>query len=97
MDIQQIAHQCKTAAISLSSLTTQIKNNALENIITALNHNAEHIFEANAKDLEQAKKGNLEAPLLKRLKFDAAKLLEACDGDFNNGLYSSQKNQMKIE
>ncbi len=25
------------------------------------------------------------------------KLLEACDGDFNNGLYSSQKNQIEIE
>ena len=26
-----------------------------------------------------------------------SKLLKACDGDFNNGLYSSQKNQMKID
>jgi len=32
-----------------------------------------------------------------KLKDLKNKLLKACDGDFNNGLYSSQKNQIKIE
>ncbi|MFH2093621.1 MAG: glutamate-5-semialdehyde dehydrogenase [Pseudomonadota bacterium] len=80
MDIQQIATLCKTAALSMSALSTQVKNNALENIITALKHNTSQIFDANARDLEQAQKDNLDAPLLKRLKFDHSKLVEACDG-----------------
>ncbi|MFH2057682.1 MAG: glutamate-5-semialdehyde dehydrogenase [Pseudomonadota bacterium] len=80
MDIQEIANLCKKAAISMSAISTQAKNNALERIITALKENASKIFAANNKDLEQAQKDNLEPPLLKRLKFDETKLVEACDG-----------------
>ncbi len=80
MDINHIANDCKTAAISMSALIIQVKNHALETIITALKENANRIFEANTKDLEKAQKDNLDAPLLKRLKFDASKLEDTCDG-----------------
>ena len=80
MDIQQTANQCKTASISMSSLSAEIKNKALANIISALNTNESAIRDANKNDLERARKENLDTPLLKRLKFDSAKRLEACDG-----------------
>ena len=80
MDIQQIASYCKKAAIFMSALSNEIKNHALENIIKALKENESPIIAANKKDLEKAQKDHLEAPLLKRLKFDHGKLSEACEG-----------------
>ena len=80
MDIQQTASQCKKAAIFMSALSREIKNYALQNIIKALEDNTDLIIEANKKDLGQAQKDHLEAPLLKRLKFDHGKLSEACEG-----------------
>jgi len=80
MDIQALALNCKTAAIFMSALSSEIKNTALKQIIKALEDNRDSILEANTKDLEQAHKDNLDAPLMKRLKFDRTKLSEACDG-----------------
>ena len=80
MNIQTIAYQCKKAAIFTASLSSQIKNRALQNIIDNLKENSSLIIEANEKDLGRAKKDNLEAPLMKRLKFDHIKISEACDG-----------------
>ena len=80
MDIKEIALHCKTAGIFMSALSSDIKNAALRNIIRALEDNMDRIIEANKKDLAKAQKDNLEAPLMKRLKFDQAKLIEACDG-----------------
>ncbi len=80
MDIHSIALQCKEAAILMSALSGSIKDAALKNVIQVLSDNSGLIFEANAKDLEQAEKDKLEAPLMKRLKFDRIKLMEVCDG-----------------
>jgi len=80
MDIQQIASHCKKAAIFMSALSGAIKNKALQNIINELKANTNQISEANQKDLESAQKKFLEAPLLKRLKFDSSKLFETNDG-----------------
>ncbi|MFA5904053.1 MAG: glutamate-5-semialdehyde dehydrogenase [Desulfobacula sp.] len=80
MDIHFIASQCKEAAILMSALSGSAKDAALKNVIQTLMKNSDRIFEANAKDLEQAKKDKLESPLMKRLKFDRIKLTEVCDG-----------------
>lgn len=80
MDIQSIASQCKKAAISMSALSSDIKNSALDHIIKALKDNMDLIINANEDDLEQARKDDLEAPLMKRLKFDSVKISEACEG-----------------
>ena len=80
MDIQSTAAQCKKAAIFMSALPTDIKDNALDNIIKALEDNMDLIIKANKNDLEQARKDDLEAPLMKRLKFDHSKISEACEG-----------------
>lgn len=80
MDIHSIASGCKEASILMSALPGAAKNAALKHIIRVLSDNSHLIFDANAKDLMQAKKDNLEEPLLKRLKFDSTKLAEVCDG-----------------
>ncbi len=80
MDIHSIASQCKEAAILMSALSGPIKDAALKNVIRILKDNSDRIFKANAKDLEQAKKDNLDSPLMKRLKFDRVKLSEVCEG-----------------
>ncbi len=80
MDIYELATRCKNAAIQMSALSDHVKNTALHNIINALEVNADIIKKANASDMDQAQKDNLDAPLMKRLKFDHGKIQEACDG-----------------
>ena len=80
MDIKQVALQCKNASIKMAALSTQTKNTALQSICDKLKSHADQIFTANINDLDNAKKDQIEAPLLKRLKFDNDKLQDACDG-----------------
>ncbi|WP_300458880.1 glutamate-5-semialdehyde dehydrogenase [Desulfobacula sp.] len=80
MDIHALAAQCKSAAISMSALSKDIKDVALQQIIMALEDNRDRIVDANQTDLDQAQKDQLDAPLMKRLKFDDAKLSEAREG-----------------
>ncbi|WP_457551025.1 glutamate-5-semialdehyde dehydrogenase [Desulfobacula sp.] len=80
MDIRGMASLCKTAGILLSAISSDMKNRALKNIIKALEDKMDSIIEANQTDLEQAQKDKLEAPLMKRLKFDHPKIKEACEG-----------------
>ena len=80
MDIRTIAAQAKTAAIAMAGLGTDIKNQALAEIAAALERRQADIVAANRSDLERSEKENLAPPLLKRLKFDAVKIDEACAG-----------------
>lgn len=80
MDIQAKASRCKKAAIFMSALSRDIKDAALQKIIHHISENSEQIIKANERDLEQAQKDCLEAPLMKRLKFDHGKITEVCEG-----------------
>jgi len=80
MDIRTIAAQAKTAAISMAGLGTDIKNRALAEIAAALERRQADIVAANRSDLDRSEKENLAPPLLKRLKFDAVKIGDACAG-----------------
>ena len=80
MDIQTIAAQAKTAAIQMAALGTEVKNQALAQIAEALELRRAEVIAANQTDLDRSEKENLAAPLLKRLKFDDAKIAEACEG-----------------
>ena len=79
-EIQKTAQQARQASLATAALMTQDKNHALTNIGKALQANAEKIIIANAEDLAQAEKENLNQALLKRLKFDQAKLDVAVEG-----------------
>ena len=80
MEIQQIALQAKEAAIEMAALSTEIKNLALTGIYDALAARADEIEAANQEDLRRAQKEHLAPPLLKRLRFDSAKIEEARAG-----------------
>ncbi|MHC5060161.1 MAG: glutamate-5-semialdehyde dehydrogenase [Planctomycetota bacterium] len=80
MQIAEIAAAAKQASIHLAAAKTEVKNNALAAVAAALQANSTDIIAANQKDLDQARAENLAAPLLKRLKFDQAKIDGVCDG-----------------
>ena len=80
MDVKELAIRAKAASIRLAAAQLDLKNNALAEIAKALKANSERITAANLKDIEQAQKDNLDAPLLKRLKFDQQKIDSVCLG-----------------
>lgn len=80
MNMEQIAARTKSAAIPLAALSAEVKNRGLRAVIEGLEANRSVILEANRRDLGAAEKEGLAAPLLKRLRFDDAKIKEACDG-----------------
>ncbi len=80
MTIDRTARQARQASTVLAAASAEQKNQALAAIRAALQAEAAAIITANKADLEQAQRENLAAPLLKRLKFDQAKIDEACAG-----------------
>ena len=80
MNLPEIAKKAKAASILLSAIKTEAKNNALTKIAEALKGQSEQIINANEKDLSAAEQSNLAIPLLKRLKFDQAKINQVCAG-----------------
>ncbi|MCD6586741.1 MAG: glutamate-5-semialdehyde dehydrogenase [Desulfobacteraceae bacterium] len=80
MTMKDKAAEAKKAAIQLAAVPTNIKNNALKTIATALEEKKDQIISANQTDLENAGKDNLAAPLLKRLKFQKDKIKDAIEG-----------------
>jgi len=80
MDIAEIAKAAKSASIQLAVVKTELKNKALAEIAKALKQSTAEIIAANKKDLADAEKNNLAAPLLKRLKFDEYKIADVCAG-----------------
>ncbi|MCD4831929.1 MAG: glutamate-5-semialdehyde dehydrogenase [Anaerohalosphaeraceae bacterium] len=80
MDIIELAQSAKIASVKLAAATGEIKNKALAAIATALKENAAKIIAANESDLTHAKAEGLAVPLLKRLKFDQAKINDVCAG-----------------
>lgn len=80
MDIVALAGRVKEAARELAGFTAEQKNNALALIAGALQDRKEEIIRANREDLRRSEEERLAPPLLKRLKFDAAKIAEAVEG-----------------
>jgi len=80
MNIQQMAEKAKSASIRLAATEGALRDKALAAIATALRENQSEIKAANQRDLDNAQAESLSAPLLKRLKFDDAKILETCQG-----------------
>lgn len=80
MDLNQIARRAKKAAVTLAALDSRTKDDAINAMARALERRAPDILAANRADLQAAARSDLAAPLRKRLKFDDAKIREACDG-----------------
>ena len=80
MEQKQWALAARQAAYRLAVLSPEEKNAALKRIQEALKKHREAIFVENAQDMAQAQRENLATPLLKRLKFDEAKLQDVLAG-----------------
>ena len=80
MEQKQWALDARQAAYKLAVLSVKERNAALKGIQAALKSHKETIFTQNALDMAQAEEEHLAGPLLKRLKFDEAKLADVCSG-----------------
>lgn len=80
MEQKQWALDARQAAYKLASLSVEERNAALRGIQAALKQHKEIIFAQNRLDMAQAEEEHLAGPLLKRLKFDDAKLADVCSG-----------------
>jgi len=74
MSISEMAFQVKEASIRLAAAGTELKNKAL------LMERKDEIIKANNEDLQRSREEKLAEPLLKRLKFDEAKIVDVIDG-----------------
>jgi glutamate-5-semialdehyde dehydrogenase len=63
----------------LASLPLETRNGALESIATALVERSQTIEEANARDMRAAKDQGLPQALVKRLRYDRAKIDESVE------------------
>lgn len=79
MSMLNQAQLAKEASIKLAVLPTKAKNKALIAIADSLKKNQNKILNANKKDVEAAKKSNLNQALLKRLTLDEHKISEMAE------------------
>ena len=78
--MREVAKAAREASFVLAASSEKMRNEALLAAADALEKNAQAIFEANARDMENAERDGVAAPVLKRLKFDAGKLGDVCAG-----------------
>ena len=78
--IAEIAKQMKLQSPEMASTPLELRNDALLRIRDALIANADAIFEANAADLAAAEESGVAPAVMKRLKFNEAKLADVCAG-----------------
>lgn len=80
MTIKEKAAAMKLDSSKMASKSAQIRNAALANIAKALMENKDEIFDANEKDLAEAKENNIPDAVVKRLKFSPQKLQDVIKG-----------------
>ncbi|WP_088241558.1 glutamate-5-semialdehyde dehydrogenase [Calothrix rhizosoleniae] len=72
--------QTKLAALKLATLSTEMRNQALEAIANALESSRDEIVQANIADCQAAETDGIAKPLYKRLQLDEHKLRDAIAG-----------------
>lgn len=80
MNIKTATAQMKRDSYKMAALSIEARNAILLAVKEALLANKESIFAANQEDLEHAKKNNIAASVMKRLKFDEHKLADVTAG-----------------
>jgi glutamate-5-semialdehyde dehydrogenase len=80
MNIKEEAAKLKADAPKLAATTADERNKALKNIALQLSAHKAEIFDANKKDMENAKALGIQPSVMKRLKFDEAKLQDCLKG-----------------
>ena len=84
MDVQTYMHgvgrRARAAARSIAKADTATKNRALKEIAAAIQRDARRLLEANARDVEEAKKHKLDAALIDRLTLTPKGIAAMADG-----------------
>lgn len=83
MSMHKLVLQVKEASLKLAGVEAELKNKALAQIAESLINSKEEIIKANQEDLLRSKNDNLPEPLLKRLKFDEAKIEDVVEGIYS--------------
>ena len=78
MGIREDVHQMKMLSPTVAASSIELRNRALEAVAAALREHAAEIFDANARDLEEAK--DVAPAVLKRLTFREDKLEDVLAG-----------------
>ncbi|MDC7245401.1 MAG: glutamate-5-semialdehyde dehydrogenase [Sphaerochaetaceae bacterium] len=78
-EITEDIRTAKSAQRSLEATSFETRNEMLLAISDALLESIPYIMEANAQDLEKARKEDLAKPLLKRLRFDEKKIVSVAN------------------
>jgi glutamate-5-semialdehyde dehydrogenase len=93
--LTEIAQKTRLAAQHLASLSSELKNHAIESIAQSLEHHADEIVAANLTDC-QAADGKIGSALYSRLKLDATKLTGAIVGVRDVGKLADPVGQIQI-
>lgn len=80
MKVRELAYSMKLSAPEMAASDVSLRNKALEAIAQALMENKDEIFAANGKDLAAAQDNQVSDAILKRLKFNEAKLNDCIAG-----------------
>lgn len=80
MTIKEQAAMMKLDSSKMAAMSPEVRNNALRAVAEALLANKDRIISANETDLKQAEADGLQAPVLKRLKFNEEKIQAVVDG-----------------
>ena len=80
MGIREDVHEMKLSSPHMAATSEQVRNGALIKIADTLLQNREEIFDENQKDLSAAKENHISDAVIKRLKFDEAKLTTVVEG-----------------
>jgi glutamate-5-semialdehyde dehydrogenase len=78
--VEPKAQNAKNASLQLRTLSSEVKDNALNAMAVALVENAERIFEANEKDLAAGREKGLSDAMLDRLKLTPGRIEDMADG-----------------
>jgi glutamate-5-semialdehyde dehydrogenase len=84
MDVQTYMHgvgrQARAASRAIARADTATKNRALEGIARAIERDAQHLIEANARELEAARRQKLESAMIDRLTLTPKVIAAMADG-----------------
>ena len=78
--INKLGEQAYVASRAMASVSTEIKNTALNAIAEEVIENKDNLIKINSKDLQTAKKSGLEPALLDRLELTTARIDAMADG-----------------
>ena len=78
--VSQIAAAMKLESPRMAATSVEMRNDALARVCDALLAHKDEVFAANAQDLASAEQAGVAPAVVKRLRFDEAKLADVCAG-----------------